>query len=106
MTTKAATPGEDFSGVKIVFDKPGGYTTGDTITAKLSGAAVLVKPARPFTINWPVIDPVSGNTGVVTGTGTFTEVDQDSVKSNGTPTDDAGHTFAVGADGISATATA
>lgn len=103
-----AASSEDFSGVKVIFDKPGGYTTGDVIKATLTGKGVVVLPQRPLTVTFPVIDPTSGNTGSVTGTVPFTEVDQNSVKGNGAPTDDAGlgHVYTLSPDGLSATATA
>lgn len=104
MTAKTTAP-EDFSGVKITFDKAS-YTTGDTIKVTLSGAAVLVKPARPMTVTWQIVDPTSGQTTTVSGSAPFTEVDQDSIKANAAPTDDSGHSWVLGADGISATSVA
>lgn len=101
-----AASSEDFSGVKIVFDKPGGYTTGDPMKVSLTGSAVLVKPTRPLLTTWPVVDPVTGATGTVTGTVPFTEIDTDSVKGASAPTDDAGHTYVQDPSGITATTTA
>lgn len=95
----ADTVTEDFSGVKVVFDKPTGYTTGDPIKASITGKGVLTS-VKTLTLSLQLSDPTSGATGTASGSVPFTQVSQDSVVIV-SATDDQGHTYAVSADKLS-----
>ena len=89
--------------VTAAFDKPAGYTTGDTMTLTITGVDVVTTTENlVVTIG---LQSADGATGSITATIPLTKVASDSVVITGV-TDTEGRTWTVAVSGLSATATA
>lgn len=94
---------EDFSGVKATFDKPSGYTVGDTLKVTIAGQGVATT-THLYDLHQTLTDPATGVVGTIdVPAAPFVSVDQDSVVIK-SASDVLGHVWSVSADGLSVSA--